>query len=290
MTYTIKNEKISVSADEFGAQLVSILGADGTEYLWQGDERYWTNRAPNLFPYVARLYGGKYMLDGREYSMKIHGFAKLFPFSCEMLSDTAMEMTLTDNAETLAQYPRHFCFKVRYEVEENVLKISFIVENRDEKTMYFGLGGHPGFNVPLAPGTRFEDYRLRFGEKCSPQRVLFSDDCFVTGINDAYELEDNSIHLRHDLFDNDAVVLKNMAKSVTIECEGDSRSVTVSYPGMKYVGFWHAVKTDAPYVCVEPWCSLPSNLGETTVFEEKSDIIKLPSGETYVNEWTIAIN
>ena len=28
--------------------------------------------------------------------------------------------------------------------------------------MYFGLGGHPGFNVPLEAGLSFEDYCLEF--------------------------------------------------------------------------------------------------------------------------------
>ena len=47
--------------------------------------------------------------------------------------------------------------------------------------MYFGLGGHPGFNVPLTEGKRFEDYRLRFENPCHPQNVSFNEACFVTG-------------------------------------------------------------------------------------------------------------
>ena len=46
--------------------------------------------------------------------------------------------------------------------------------------MYFALGGHPGINVPLEDGLRFEDYALDFGA-CAPQRVEFTPDCFVTG-------------------------------------------------------------------------------------------------------------
>lgn len=48
-----------------GAQLLSIRASDGTECLWQGDPAYWSDRAPNLFPYVARLTEGKYYLDGQ---------------------------------------------------------------------------------------------------------------------------------------------------------------------------------------------------------------------------------
>ncbi|MBE6766508.1 MAG: aldose 1-epimerase family protein, partial [Ruminococcaceae bacterium] len=57
MLITIKNDKIEVAIDTMGAQLMSIK-SDGCEYLWQGDPAYWSNRAPNLFPYIARLTEG----------------------------------------------------------------------------------------------------------------------------------------------------------------------------------------------------------------------------------------
>ena len=63
MRHTIKNARLTVVAEEDGAQLRSILGADGTEYLWQGDPKYWSDRALNIFPYVARLTDGSYYMD-----------------------------------------------------------------------------------------------------------------------------------------------------------------------------------------------------------------------------------
>ena len=75
MLHTLHNEFLSVIASEQGAELQSVLGADGTEYLWQGDPTYWRNRAVNIFPYVARLTDGSYYLDGKLYHMDIHGLA-----------------------------------------------------------------------------------------------------------------------------------------------------------------------------------------------------------------------
>ena len=75
MLHTIQNESLSVTVNELGAQLWSIRAADGVEYLWQGDARYWADRALTIFPYVARLWQGQYMLDGQTYRMPIHGFA-----------------------------------------------------------------------------------------------------------------------------------------------------------------------------------------------------------------------
>jgi hypothetical protein len=64
------------------------------------------------------------------------------------------------------------------------------VENLDGKAMPFAIGGHPGINVPFAPGTDFEDYYLCFGEACSPSRIGFTDEIFLSGEDRPYPLED----------------------------------------------------------------------------------------------------
>lgn len=291
MLHTIKNEFLTVTAAEKGAELQSILGADGTEYLWQGDGRYWSDRALNLFPFVARLTDGKYKLDGNIYELPIHGFAPVRDFTLKENDGVKMVLELTDDEHTLLQYPRHFSFQVIYELVQNTLNICFRVENRDKKPLYFGLGGHPGFNVPLTSGKRFEDYRLRFKE-CAPcKQVIFTDDCFPTSENRPFPLEDGRfLPLDHHLFDNDAIVLTDMARQVTLEAENDPHSVTVTYPQMPYLGLWHWPKTDAPYLCIEPWGSLPAKAGEITVFEEKQDLICLSPQEIYHNHWSIQIH
>ena len=55
MKYQIKNDKLQVEILPLGAQMCSIKGADGTEYIWQGNAKYWEDTAPNLFPYIARM-------------------------------------------------------------------------------------------------------------------------------------------------------------------------------------------------------------------------------------------
>lgn len=291
MLHTISNEFLTVTVAEEGAQLMSILGADGTEYLWQGDPAYWSDRALNLFPYVARLTEGSYMLDGEKHHMAIHGIAPYRAFRATENDGTQLVMTLCSDEETLRSYPRQFAFSIVYALVADTLEVTFRVENRDEKTMYFGLGGHPGFRVPLVPGKAFSDYRLRFGEICRPRQVGFTDDCFVSGEDFPFPLEDGCVlPLSHDLFDNDAIVLKDMARQVTLETDGDGHAVTVTYPGMGYLGLWHMPRTDAPYVCIEPWCSLPSHKGQIAVFEEQADLIRLNAGDTYRNTWTIQIH
>ena len=171
MLYTIENKKLTVQIASMGAELMSILSKDGCEYLWQGDAKYWSDRALNIFPYVARLNGGKYYLDGELHEMAIHGIAPYREFNVTENDGTRMVFELRADEKTRAEYPRDFVFRIVYALEGKTLTVSFRCENLDGKTMYFGLGGHPGFNVPLAPGKSFEDYRLRFAEKCEAYRV-----------------------------------------------------------------------------------------------------------------------
>lgn len=290
MTHTISNQFLTVSVSEHGAEMQSIIGSNGIEYLWQGDPAYWPDRALNLFPYVARLTDGKYYLDGQLYHMDIHGFAPYLDFDLKDQSLTRLVFELVSREKTLAAYPRAFEFRVIYELRGNSLSITYEVENQDERTMYFGLGGHPGFQVPLQNGKQFEDYRLRFEAPCRPRRIGFTSDCFLDGTDQAFALEqDQFLPLSHGLFDDDAIVLKDAGHRVTLETDGDARSVTVEFPGMDYLGLWHWPRTDAPYLCVEPWCSLPSAKEKIAIFEEQADLITLPPGEVYRNAWSITI-
>ena len=95
--------------------------------------------------------------------------------------------------------------------------------------------------------------------------------------------------LRHDLFDRDAIILKNMDRTVTLSAGEGTRGVTVSYPRMRYLGIWHKPESDAPFVCLEPWLSLPSRDGVVEDLSQQNDLMALLPGEVYVNQWTATI-
>lgn len=290
MILEIKNQFLTVSIRRFGAELQSIKDSDDTEYLWQGDPHYWEDRSPNLFPYIGRMIGKKYEYAGVEYPMEIHGIALYRDFEVIEHTNTSVLFGLKSDAESLKQYPWTFDFTISYSLSGKKLIIQFAVTNMDQKTMLFAMGGHPGFNVPLESGKNFEDYHLRFSESSTPDRIIFTPDCFIEDHTVPYEMKDGTIiPLRHDLFDEDAIVLKTNAKSVTLESIQGGKSVTVSYPQMDYIGFWHMPKMDCPYVCIEPWSSLPSSKGDKTVLNTQPDLLQLESGGTYQNQWSIEI-
>ena len=256
MLHTIHNDVMTVTIDELGAQLMSITAADGTEYLWNGDPAYWTGRAPNLFPYVGRLTNDRYAYGGKEYEMTRHGFAKRTAFSPADQGRANLTLRMTDTPESRESYPFSFRFDVSYVLEGDTLAVVYAVENRGHETMYFGIGGHPGFRVPLEEGKRFEDYRLTFARPSRPCRVLLSDSYMLSGHDAPYPLEDGAtLPLRHGLFDDDAIILKNFERTMTLSAGEGTHGLTLSCPQMRYLGIWHQPKTDAPYVCLEPWAS-----------------------------------
>ena len=290
MIHTIQNDYLTVSVAEQGAELQSIQDMQGTEYLWQCDPKYWGDRSPMLFPFIGRLTNNRYKYMGKTYPMGIHGFAAASLFSVAEQGSDRIVLELADSPATREQYPFAFTLRITYALQDKTLQVSYRVENRDSKTMPFGIGGHPGFNVPLVAGERFEDYELEFACPCQPDRVGFSPAVYLNGHDEAYPLrEGRFIDLKHSLFDEDAVILKNMAREVTLRSKVSGKGVTVSYPDMPYLGIWHWPQTDAPYVCIEPWSSLPSRQDVVEEFSCKSDLVQLVPGKCYRNSWSVTI-
>lgn len=290
MLSTIQNEQLSLTVDTLGAQMMHLRAADGVEYLWQGDPAYWGDRAPVLFPFIGRLTDNSYRYCGKVYPMQIHGFAAKSEFSLVEQGSDRLVLKLDSTAATLSQYPFDFSLQITYVLQGNTVQVSYQVYNLSDKAMPFGIGGHPGFNVPLLPNESFEDYVLEFNCPCQPDRVGFTPAVYLSGVDAAYPLEEvRKLPLKHTLFNEDAVILKNMAREVTLRSEISGRGVRVSYPYMPYLGIWHRPDTDAPYVCIEPWSSLPSRQDVVEEFSCKSDLIQLPPDGVYQNTWTITV-
>ena len=289
MIYIIENDKLKIKISSMGAELQSIRRIeDNTEYLWQGDPTYWAGRAANLFPICGRLTEGKYTYDGKSYEMMLHGFARFQEFEVIRQDTAAITLQLKGNAQTLAMYPFRFSLEISYVLSGEDLTITLIVHNLDDKTMFFAVGGHPGFNLPLEKGKAFEDYYIEFDEPCEPKQLCMSDTCYFLNDVRPFPLEDNRIlKLHHGLFDHDAIFLREMASSLTLRCADGARSVHLAYPDMTHLGLWHKPKSDAPFMCIEPWTSYPAVDGKIDELETKQSMKTLEPQGVYRNVYTI---
>lgn len=284
---TLSNSKISLSVSAQGAEMQSLC-KDGAEYLWQGDPKYWADRAINLFPVTGRLFGQKYTLNGKTYDMPMHGFAKNSAFTLIKQSQNCLSYRLTHNEHTLSHYPYQFELLINYTLTDNTVKVAYQVTNQSPQTMYFALGGHPGFNVPLDKGA-FDDYIISFSALDNPMLVGFEGG-LVNGQYTPYNLTDNQIPLSHNLFKGRPLFLKGTGHSATLYSPLSARRVTVDYADMDILGLWHLDSSDAPYVCIEPWTALPGRAGTTEELSTKRDMTVLDTGKTYSVSWSITID
>ena len=258
MNYILKNERLTVTLSDHGAELISVKKGD-CEYIWQGDKAYWDGQAPILFPICGRLFEQTCTYDGKTYRMGTHGFARTSDYCVKKVTDSEIVFRLEANDETRAVYPFDFALEIGYRLENATLLTTATIYNTGSEILPATFGGHPGFNVPLGGDGCFSDFYLEFGEECSPDEIMMTPTCFLTGKRQAYPLVDGKrLPLSHDLFNIDAIFLSRVADSVTLRSDKTDRAVTLRYPDMPYLGIWHAPRTDAPYVCIEPWCGLPA--------------------------------
>ena len=159
MNYTIENNMLKVEISSKGAEIQSVKGIHTEyEYMWQADPKIWGRHAPVLFPIVGRLKNDEYTYDGKTYHLGQHGFARNQEFEVEKHTKESITFVLRDNEETRKVYPFKFELRVNYNLLNNLLEENFSVTNTDDKELIFGVGGHPGFNLPVNQETVKEDY------------------------------------------------------------------------------------------------------------------------------------
>ena len=84
--------------------------------------------------------------------------------------------------------------------------------------------------------------------------------------------------------------MDRIAPAVTLKSDKSERSVTMSYEGMPYLGIWHKPRTQAPYVCIEPWCGLPSFDGQIDDMSKKSDMFHILPNKEKAISYSIEFN
>lgn len=285
-TYTINNGILTVTLAETGGELISIK-KDGHEYLWHRDPAYWRSSAPLLFPTVGRLRGGEWTHKGKTYQMGTHGFARAQSMQAVALRDYA-EFTLKDNEETRKSYPFSFSLRRRFKLAKNALIETVTVTNTDEESIFFGMGLHPGFMLPEGAA------RLSLDCFEEPRRQLLSPRFLMADETEPYALRDGKyIDVENSLFDNDAIILSGV-RGVTLESPDSERSVSVSFPDAKYVGFWQPMNSDAPFLCIEPWQSLPASDAPDGApadnICDRKGFVKLEPGRSYNFTCTFIFN
>jgi galactose mutarotase-like enzyme len=285
----LENQFLKVSIDTKGAQLSSLRNkVTGVEHMWQADPTVWPWHAPNLFPIVGQLANDELLVDGEKYSMKRHGFARQSEFIKLESNDVSASFSLPYCEKTLEVYPYKFDFQVMYTLIENALRVTYKLINRDKKTVYFSVGGHPAFNVPFNAGENYEDYYVEFETNEKLDIHLLSAEGLFTSETQPVTIKNKKLYLTRDLFAADALVLKDMkSRMVTIKSDKHEHSLSVEFPHFNYLGLW--AKPGADFLCIEPWLGCADSADEPKDIKQKEAIQKIAVGHVFEASFYISV-
>jgi len=276
----IRNEYLSVSINHQGAELASIQNADGKELMWHADPQFWGRHSSILFPYIGKVFNDKYRIGDQTFEGKQHGFARNTLFESVLKEDHQTHFQLKYNENTLQAYPFKFCLHVKYVLIKNQLQIIYEVENLDNQTIYFSLGAHPAFNVPLSQDEKRSDYSLEFNQDEWVETLMITDGYLNGNSRDVFNGK-NLIPITDHLFDHDALIFKNMkSNQVSLVNKHGKKIWTFDYSGFSYLGIW-SQNDKSPFICIEPWMGVADKINADWDFRNKEGVVSLEKGRTF---------
>ena len=272
-----------------GAELQS-LQVDGREYLWHGDPAYWGRRSPILFPMVGKVYGNVFRVDGKEYPMGQHGFARDSEFTF-----VGERYVLADGPRE--NYPYKFELSVRYRTEGRRFYAEWEVLNLDSRDIHFQIGAHPALLLP----DYHEDDPVHGYLQCfdasgkvveQPMLSHGLDGGYLTELDapEPMPVEDSLLPITGETFSIDTFMLEHgSVKSVTLLDKSRRPFLSVGSDQTEAYGIWAPYKPGCPFVCLEPWCGITDLVGFTGDISARYLNHRLAPGEKFEFTYWIEI-
>jgi galactose mutarotase-like enzyme len=214
---------------------------------------------PILFPICGNLPDNRYTYQGREYTLKQHGFARDLPWEItERMSKNFAGLTicLVSNPQTLAVYPFDFQLAFTYELKGNTLTIRQSYTNLSNEPMPFSTGLHPYFWVADKPQLQFD---IPSSESLNQKNHTTHP---FTG---SFDFDQDEIDVAFPQLTRQSATVTDPSRNLQIDLEFD--------PSYSALVFWTLKGKD--YYCLEPWSGLRNalNTGDRLIY--------LESGGTY---------
>jgi galactose mutarotase-like enzyme len=247
-----------------GAELKSWSVAR-QELIWQGDETFWPDSAPILFPVVGWTRDG-IMVEGRRYPLGLHGFARAQDFTLAEQEANRVVFRLGANPATLALFPFEFELRIEYALKNNILKIIVHVKNEDSKVLPYACGLHPGFVWPLPGAEGPHVIRFDQAERASVP-VIAPGGLFSTQSREI-PLQGRELALTPALFEEALCFLD--ARSVGLDyCAQNGPRLRMELENLPHIALWS--RPGARFLCLEAW----TGYGDPEHFD--ADIFAKPS-------------
>lgn len=267
MDITLKSGGVSAKIISKGAELRSLC-VNGRELMWRADPAFWGKTSPLLFPMIGTLKDGRTLIDGEEYSITKHGFARDLELTPEEANAGSAMFSLEQNETTKAMFPFDFRFTMRYTLKADGITVTCRVRNSSDRPMPFCIGAHPAF----ACDGDMTDYRLEFPK---PETAAVPSYNLETGLHEENNRrplmnEETVLPLDHEMFYKDVCYFDKLRSRSVLLLDKENKGVRVDFPDFTSLGVWQA--KDAPFLCIEPWCGSADFDDCTGVFAEKRGI------------------
>lgn len=289
MIHQIQEGNFSAQISELGAELISFKNTlTNFEYVWYGRAEYWTGKAPILFPNIGLLKDDEYVLNGKTFKMKKHGFARKSYFELIAKTGSSAKFRLKSSEESRKMYPFDFELTIEFEISDSKLIVTNTVKNTGNENMFFTIGGHPAFNLPLK-NSSLSDYYVEFDKKEDLQCYELENGFLKHKTSDFALTAENRIILSENIFDNDALVFKNInSREISIgNIKSDFKLKLKNTGNAPHLGIWS--KPGAPYVCIEPWHGHADFVDSNKDFVNKDNTIELNNGNEFKTGFEIEV-
>lgn len=270
-----------------GAELAGVYSkTTKLEYLWSGDPKYWGKKSPVLFPIVGTLKNNTYYHNGDAYHLPRHGFARDMEFSVAGQTPSSITFYLEDNEHTLVKFPFRFRLEIIYTIEASALFVHYKVINKEEDNMYFSIGGHPAFKIPLENNIDFEDYYFEFSNEEHALRWPISGEGLINPDATTLIKNSNVLPVTRELFSRDAIVFKHLnSERVTLKTNKSKHGIEFFFPGFPFLGLWSF--KDANFICIEPWCGIADSTTSDQQLINKEGINLLTGKAEFNRKWSV---
>ncbi|MEN3745899.1 aldose 1-epimerase family protein [Sphingomonas sp. HF-S3] len=274
----IANGRLTACINPLGAELSSLTDADGHQLMTDANPIYWSGRAPLLFPIVGRLMDDRYRVNGREFALPQHGFARRQPFVLVEQSDSSARFRLTDSEATRAVYPFAFTLDAVFTLDDATLSIDITVTNSGDVPMPASFGFHPAFAWPLPWGGAKEDHRITFAADEPGELSAIVKGGWIAPEGWPSPLDGRVLHLDDALFERDALIWNPVVSQSVRYDAGQGPALEVGFPDTPALGIW--TKPGAHFVCIEPWHGIADPIGFDGEIWDKPGMLRFEPGQS----------
>jgi galactose mutarotase-like enzyme len=277
---SIAGASLSAEINPLGAELHALRDAEGRDLLWNGDPAIWSGRAPILFPIIGEVAGGVIRVDGGEYHLPRHGFARRKTWAVIEHAPDAATFRIEADDQTREVYPFDFRLDLRFAIDAAGLSLTATLTNPADKPLPASFGFHPALRWPLPGGAAREAHIVRFAEpEPEPIRRLDSQG-LLRPTPEPTPVQGRDIAVRDAMFEDDAMIFDDLAsRSLRFGAPGGT-TLDIAFPDMPLLGIW--TKPGAPYLCIEPWHGIADPEGFTGEFRDKPGVIEVPPGQDHI--------